>query len=58
MFKGGGLKKIIFIGNIGCGKTTLSQRILGEDQIYQKTQAVELRGDSIIDTPGEYLELN
>lgn len=59
MLKGGGLKKkIIFIGNIGCGKTTLSQRILGEKQIYQKTQSVELRGDSIVDTPGEYLELN
>lgn len=52
------MKRIIFIGNIGCGKTTLSQAILGEDLVYKKTQAVEVRGGSIIDTPGEYLEMN
>ncbi|MDY2960305.1 MAG: EutP/PduV family microcompartment system protein [Hornefia sp.] len=52
------MKKIIFIGNIGCGKTTLSQAILGEKLEYQKTQAVEVRGSNILDTPGEYLELN
>lgn len=52
------MKKIIFIGNIGCGKTTLSQALLGEDLNYKKTQAVEVLGGRILDTPGEYLELN
>lgn len=52
------MKKIIFIGNIGCGKTTLSQALLGEDLEYKKTQAVEVLGGCILDTPGEYLELN
>ncbi len=52
------MKKVIFIGNIGCGKTTLSQAILGDELEYKKTQAVEVLGQSILDTPGEYLELN
>jgi ethanolamine utilization protein EutP len=49
------MKKIILIGSIGCGKTTLCQRINGLDMVYKKTQslkAVKLT----IDTPGEYLE--
>lgn len=51
------MKKIMMIGKIGCGKTTLSQRLLGEDVHYQKTQAIQVVGDDIVDTPGEYLEL-
>lgn len=51
------MKKIMMIGKIGCGKTTLSQRLLGEDIHYQKTQAIQVVGDDIVDTPGEYLEL-
>lgn len=51
------MKRIIFIGNIGCGKTTLSQSITGTAQEYKKTQAVEMVGNDIVDTPGEYLEL-
>ena len=38
------MKKVIFIGNIGCGKTTLSQAILGDELEYKKTQAVEVLG--------------
>ena len=52
------MKRVIFIGNIACGKTTLGQVILGEKIEYKKTQAVELLGSDILDTPGEYLELN
>lgn len=49
------MKKVIFIGKTGCGKTTLCQK-LNECVIkYKKTQAVE-RYDDSIDTPGEYLE--
>lgn len=49
------MKKIIFIGKSGCGKTTLSQRINGEAIEYKKTQML-INSDDIIDTPGEYLE--
>lgn len=50
------MKKIMMIGKIGCGKTTLSQRLLGEPVRYQKTQSIQVIGDDIVDTPGEYLE--
>ena len=49
------MRKVIFIGRTGSGKTTLSQRL---DQLkleYKKTQAVEFYNNAI-DTPGEYLE--
>lgn len=49
------MKKILFIGKSGCGKTTLTQKINGESLNYKKTQSVEYY-DNIIDTPGEYLE--
>ena len=49
------MKKVIFIGQCGSGKTTLCQKLNEESLRYRKTQAVELYGDSI-DTPGEYLE--
>ena len=50
------MKKIMMIGKIGCGKTTLAQRLLGEEIRYKKTQAIQIVGDDIVDTPGEYLE--
>lgn len=49
------MKKIIFIGKSGCGKTTLTQTIQGQEIRYAKTQAVSYRG-SIVDTPGEFIE--
>lgn len=49
------MKKIILVGNVACGKTTLCQRLNGLDQVYQKTQALEVVNQTI-DTPGEYLE--
>ncbi len=50
------MKRIIFIGPVGCGKTTISEAILGGDIEYRKTQAIQIMGNSILDTPGEYLE--
>ena len=50
------MKKIIFIGPVGSGKTTISEAILGQNIEYRKTQAVQVMGDNILDTPGEYLE--
>ena len=49
------MKKIILIGNIACGKTTLCQRLNGLELHYKKTQALEVTQQTI-DTPGEYLE--
>lgn len=49
------MKKIILVGGIACGKTTLCQRLNGLDQVYKKTQALEVVNQTI-DTPGEYLE--
>lgn len=49
------MKKIILIGNVACGKTTLCQRLNGLTQTYKKTQALEVINQTI-DTPGEYLE--
>lgn len=43
------------MGQTGCGKTTLCQKLNSQELKYKKTQAVELYGDTI-DTPGEYLE--
>ena len=49
------MKKIIFIGKTGSGKTTLCQRLNEEELKYRKTQSIEIYNQSI-DTPGEYLE--
>lgn len=49
------MKKVIFIGKTGSGKTTLCQRLNEEEFKYKKTQSIEIYNQSI-DTPGEYLE--
>ena len=49
------MKKIMFVGLVGVGKTTLTQRLKGLELTYYKTQAVEFH-DTIIDTPGEFLQ--
>ncbi|MBQ3573866.1 MAG: EutP/PduV family microcompartment system protein, partial [Clostridia bacterium] len=49
------MKRIIFMGRTGCGKTSLTQAIRGNKIKYHKTQYVNYY-DVIIDTPGEYAE--
>ena len=49
------MKKIILVGSVASGKTTLLQRIHGRKIEYKKTQALEVINKTI-DTPGEYLE--
>ena len=49
------MKRPMFIGPIGCGKTTLLQRINNIELHYNKTQTIEFY-DNVIDTPGEYIE--
>lgn len=50
------MKRILLVGNVGCGKTTLLQRLKGDELAYAKTQTIGTFGN-VIDTPGEYLEL-
>ncbi|MGL5973392.1 MAG: EutP/PduV family microcompartment system protein [Oscillospiraceae bacterium] len=52
------MKKIMLIGKQSAGKTTLCQRLNGDNLEYKKTQAIEIVGDTMIDTPGEYVEKN
>ena len=49
------MKKLILVGRVAAGKTTLMQRLKGEQISYCKTQYVNYT-DTIIDTPGEYAE--
>lgn len=49
------MKKIMFVGSVGVGKTTLTQRLQGWSLDYHKTQAIQFH-DAIIDTPGEFLQ--
>ncbi|SDE65270.1 EutP/PduV family microcompartment system protein [Sporomusa acidovorans] len=49
-------KKILLIGGIGAGKTTLKQKLLNQSLVYLKTQAMDF-SSIFIDCPGEYLEI-
>ena len=51
-----GPKRVILIGRSTAGKTTLCQYITEEDLHYYKTQTVHVINETLIDTPGEYLE--
>lgn len=49
------MKYFMLMGPVAAGKTSLAQRLCGEEMRYAKTQSVELHGMAI-DTPGEYIE--
>ena len=49
------MKRLLLIGRSGCGKTTLTQALRGEQIHYQKTQGMVF-DDFLIDSPGEYAE--
>ena len=49
------MKKLMMIGKVSCGKTTLCQYLNHQKIQYKKTQALEVTG-TVIDTPGEYIE--
>ncbi len=51
------MKKLILMGRVAAGKTTLTQALRGEQLHYCKTQYINYN-DTIIDTPGEYTEIN
>ncbi len=50
--------RLMFVGKIAVGKTSLCQRLSHKELVYHKTQTVQVLTDDInmIDTPGEYLE--
>ncbi|MFC6254841.1 EutP/PduV family microcompartment system protein [Secundilactobacillus hailunensis] len=48
-------KRPMFVGPIGCGKTSLIQRLTDQTYHYNKTQSIEYIQD-YIDTPGEFIE--
>jgi ethanolamine utilization protein EutP len=50
------MRRMMLIGRSKAGKTTLCQRINHEDLHYHKTQTVQVINNTMIDTPGEYLE--
>lgn len=49
------MKKVMIIGAVGAGKSTLVKALFGERQPASKTQSLVYR-DWVIDTPGEYSE--
>lgn len=49
------MKKLMLVGRVAAGKTSLVQALRGEARHYHKTQAIE-HGAALIDTPGEYIE--
>ena len=49
------MKKLLLVGRVAAGKTTLKQALRGEKIHYDKTQYINYL-DYIIDTPGEYTE--
>ncbi|WP_251866323.1 EutP/PduV family microcompartment system protein [Enterococcus malodoratus] len=49
------MKRVIFIGETGSGKTTLMQLLNDWEIKYHKTQQVYFT-DNVIDTPGEFME--
>ncbi len=50
------MKKLLLMGRVAAGKTTLTQALKGEQLHYCKTQTIQYT-DTIIDTPGEYTEV-
>ncbi|AVR05255.1 EutP/PduV family microcompartment system protein [Pluralibacter gergoviae] len=48
------MKRIVFVGDVGAGKTTLFNALYGNFAPARKTQAVEFNETGCVDTPGEY----
>ena len=48
--------KILLIGGIGVGKTSMKQMLMNEHVSYRKTQVLDF-SQLFVDCPGEYLEI-
>ncbi|MBU7317887.1 EutP/PduV family microcompartment system protein [Paenibacillus oleatilyticus] len=49
------MRKVMIIGAVGAGKSTLVKALMGEQEAAVKTQSLVFH-DWLIDTPGEYSE--
>jgi ethanolamine utilization protein EutP len=49
------MRRVMLIGAVGSGKSSLTEALLGSHQTASKTQALSFR-DWVVDTPGEYTE--
>lgn len=49
------MKKMLLVGKVGSGKTSLIQGLHGENIVCKKTQAITYSG-TFIDSPGEFME--
>lgn len=48
------MKKYVFVGSVGVGKTSLFNALMGDYELARKTQAVDYNMMGGIDTPGEF----
>lgn len=48
------MKKYVFVGSVGVGKTSLFNALMGDFELARKTQAVDYNLQGGIDTPGEF----
>lgn len=48
------MKKYVFVGSVGVGKTSLFNALMGDYELARKTQAVDYSLTGGIDTPGEF----
>lgn len=48
------MKKYVFVGSVGVGKTSLFNALMGDYELARKTQAVDYNLMGGIDTPGEF----
>ncbi|MGO1488886.1 MAG: EutP/PduV family microcompartment system protein [Arachnia sp.] len=49
------MNTVMLVGSVGCGKTTLSQRLRDQELVDAKTQTL-VWDDGVLDTPGEYVD--
>lgn len=49
--------RVALVGKIGCGKTTLRQKLSDEELHYRKTQTISYYLEDFIDTPGEFIDM-
>ncbi len=45
------MKRIVFVGDVGAGKTTLFNALQGDFDLARKTQAIEFNDEGSVDTP-------
>lgn len=49
------MRRVLLVGSVAAGKTTLAHRVAADGRTAEKTQSMTVIG-SMVDTPGEYLD--